>query len=254
MKKILVIARNTFRETIRDRILLLIIVFAVIVLAATLLAASVSLGQELRVIESFGLTALLLFLVIITIFLGTQLVFREIERKTIYLSLTKPISREEFYLGKFFGLAATVAVAGVIIGAALIGLLLAKHQAVALPALALTVLFCILECWLLISVSLLFSAFTSPLASAVYTFALFLIGHSSTTIWLLSQKSAPTLRYLLEGLYYLFPNLEKFNLRNEVIYALVPQGAQIWAVALYFVGYTTALILLGMAAFRRNEF
>jgi len=254
MRKIIVIARNTFRETVRDRILLLIIVFAVIVLVASLLAASVSLNQELRVIESFGLTSLLLFLVIITIFLGTQLMFREVERKTIYFTLTKPISREEFYLGKFLGLAATVAVAGVLIGIALVGLLLVKKQPLALPALSLTILFCILESWLLISVSLLFSAFTSPLASAVYTFALFLIGHSSTTIWLLSQKSAPALRYALEGAYYLLPNLEKFNLRNEVIYALVPQGVQIGAVVLYFIGYTSALILLGIAAFRHNEF
>lgn len=111
MKQILIIAQNTLRETIRDRILYSILGFSIMVIAASLLAGSVSLDQDIRVIQNFSLMSVLIFMLVITVFLGSQMMFREIERKTIYITLSKPVSREQFYLGKFFGLTATVSLA-----------------------------------------------------------------------------------------------------------------------------------------------
>jgi len=247
------IAINTFRETVRDKLLYSLVAFAVLAIGGSWLAGSVSLGQDVRVIQDFSLTAMLVFLLIITIFIGTQLVYREVERKTIYLTLTKPISRDLFYLGKFVGLAITIAVSALVMAVIFLGLLWFKTKAVPVSAM-MAVLFIILEAWLLTAVGLLFSAFTSPIASAVYTFCLFLIGHSSATIWAIAAKAQPVVRELLQGVYYIFPNLEKFNLRNEVIFNFVPSATQIEAVLLYFAAYTGVLLLLGLLAFRRDEF
>lgn len=252
-RRLWLISFNTFRETIRDKLLYSLIAFAVVVIGASILAGSVSLGQDIRVIQDFGLTAMLVFLLIITLFIGTQLVYREVERKTVYLVLTKPISREEFYLGKFFGLALTILVAAAIMAVMLLGLLAWKTKTFE-AASVLAIVFIILEAWLLTALSLLFSSFTSPIASAIYTFCLVLIGHSSATIWTIAQKSGGFIKGLLEFVYYAFPNLEKFNLRNEVVFHLRPDFAQIWTSGLYFAGFTVALLLLGLGIIRRHEF
>lgn len=247
------IALNTFKETIRDRILYLIVVFSITVIAATLLAASVSLGQDARVIKGLGLTAMLMLLLIITVFSGTQLIWREIERQTIYFILTKPVSREAFLLGKYLGLVLTVTLVGSIMGGELLALLKLKGILELAPTLA-TIGFIWLESYLVIAISLFFASFAAPLSSAVYTFLIVMVGHSSTTIWLISQKASPSLKYLLETVYYLFPNLEKFNLRNELIYGLTVEPSQVLTVIGYFVGYTLVMLLLALAAARHQEY
>lgn len=253
MKSIWIIAKNTYIETVREKVLYAIVGFSVLVIAASLLAGSISLGQDIRVIQSFGLTSMLIFLLIITIFIGTQMLYRETERKTIYLTLTKPISREVFYLGKFVGLCLVLATSAVLMGIVYITLLWAKSGFVA-HANYWAIGFIILETWLITALGMLFGSFASPISSALYSFGLILIGHSAGTIYLISQKSEPILKYVLQGVYYLFPNLEKFNLRNEVVYSLSPDFLQVISTLGYFLGFTALLIVLGMAVFRRNEF
>jgi len=254
MKQVIsAIALNTFRETMRDRLLYSLVAFAVLVIATTLLAGSVSLGQDLRVVQNFGLTAILVFQVVITLLAGTQLVWREVERKTVYTVLSKPITREQFYIGKFIGLCQTLLVTGLIMGAILAALVMFKGGAITL-ALVLAVLFIILESWLLSALGMLFAGFTGSIASSVYTFALALIGHASTTIWLMTQKAQGLVKIALQLVYYVFPNLEKFNLRNDVVFNLQPDAIQIGSALLYFAAYTVALLLAGLAVFKRHEF
>lgn len=253
MKKVWTIALNTFQESVRDRLLYLLLGFALLTIAVSLLAGSVSLGQDVRVIEDFGLTALLVFLLIITLFIGTQSLQREIERKTIYLTVTKPVSRDQFYLGKFIGLCLTSFVGAAIMGAVFLLLLYIKTKVFSVPALF-AIGGIVLEVWLLSAVSLLFSAFASPISGLIYTFCLVLIGHASSTVLTLAQKAPAFLKTILEFVYYVFPNLEKFNLRNGVVYNIHPTDTQLVLIGLYFVGYAGALLLLGLAAFRRHEF
>ncbi len=254
LKQIWAIAKNTYRETIRDRVLYSLIGFSVLVIAASLLAASVSLGQESRVIQDFGLTAMLVFLLIITVFIGTQLVYREEERKTIYLVLSKPISRDTFYLGKYIGLCLTLATATAIMGIVFISLVAFKtHTVTAIEIEAIIGL--MVESWLLTAVGMLFASFTSPLSSAIYTFALALVGHSSFTIWTLAQKSKSVfLKYVLETVYYVFPNLEKFNFRNDVVFHVPVNFSLAGMALLYFVGYAVVMLALGITVFRKNEY
>lgn len=248
-----VIAVNTYKETVRDRILYSLIGFAALVIAASLLAGSVSLGQDVRVIESFSLTAMLVFLLIITLFVGTQSVFREVERKTAYLTLTKPVSRDQFYLGKYLGICLTIAVCAAIMGAIFLFVLYEKSHVFSTAGLW-AIIFLLFEAWLLTAVGLLFSAFSSPIASAIYTLCLALIGHSSTTIWAIANKNTGFVKGMLEFVYYVFPNLEKFNLRNEVMYAVHPTVTQFSTTLLYFLTYTLLALILGILAFRHDEF
>ncbi|MEX1051875.1 MAG: ABC transporter permease subunit [Patescibacteria group bacterium] len=252
LQKAAVIAKNTFTETIRERILYVTLAFAAVTIIATLLAGSISLGQDLRVIQSFGLTAMLVFLLVIAVFVGAQMLQRETDRKTIYLTLSKPVSRETFYLGKFAGFCSVLAVCGGIMAAVLIGLLWIKSGSFPTAAVWATAAI-ILEAWLITALGMLFGSFATSLMSVIYTFGLIIIGHSATTLYIISQKSAPAVGYLLQTVYYLFPNLEKFNLRNDVVYALTPDFSQALGIVGYFVGYTALLLVLGVLVFRRHE-
>jgi ABC-type transport system involved in multi-copper enzyme maturation permease subunit len=181
------------------------------------------------------------------------MLYKETERKTIYLTLTKPVSRELFFLGKYLGLCLVVAATAALMGLVLVLLLWWKAGFVG-GGVYWAVGFVVLEAWLVVALGMLFGSFTSPIASALYSFGLILIGHSATTILIISQKSASAVRYLLQAVYYLFPNLEKFNLRNEVVYGFSPDATQVLTVMAYFIGYTTLLLILGLAIFRKNEF
>lgn len=252
-KVVWAIARNTFRETIRDRILYSLVAFGILVIAASWLAGSVSLGEEIRVIQNFGMTAMLVFLLIITIFIGTQLVYREIERKTVYMLLTKPVSRDAFYLGKFAGLALTIAVVTAIMGIAFLVLVAMQTKSVA-PIQIVAILMMMIEAWLLTAVGMLFSAFTAPLSSAVYTLCLVLIGHSSTALLAVALKQGAVVKSILQFVYYVFPNLEKFNLRNEVVFAAPVDWTFVGYGLGYAIVYTVALLCLGIAIIRKHEF
>ncbi len=116
MSRIYAIALNTYREAVRDRVLLGVIVLAAAVLALTLALAELSLDQQMRVVTDLGLASISLFSVVVAIFLGSSLLYKEIERKTLYVILPKPIARYEFLLGKYFGIVATCAVFIAIMG------------------------------------------------------------------------------------------------------------------------------------------
>lgn len=251
-KKVLVIAKNTFTEIIRERVLYAVLGFAALLIAATLLAGSVSLGQDVRVIQTFGLTAILVFLLSIAIFLATQLLRREADQRIIHLTLSKPVSRETYFLGKFAGICSVLLVCAGIMAAILVILLWIKTGA--FPGVtAVAVVAIALEVWLVTALGMLFSSFARPLIAIVSTFGLVLVGHSVNTIWLIAEKSTPAVKYALQAAYYGFPNLEKFNLRNDAVYGLSPDLAQGIGIIGYFLGYTLLLLVLGLLAFRRHE-
>lgn len=253
MRKLWAVARNTIRETTRSRFWAVVVVFALLMIGASVLAGSISLGQDKRVIIDFSLTFILIFLLVMTVFVGTQTLNQEIEQRTIYLALTKPISRDQFYLGKFVGLCVTTALSAMMMGALFLAVLYLKTKTFELVTLwAIGGL--IVEVWLLTALGLLLASFTTPLASTIYTLTLTLIGHASLTIWTIAQKSPAVTRGLLTLVYYIFPNLEKFNFRNEVVYNLHPDGRQLAFIGLYFVAYTGVLLIAGLAVFRRHEF
>ncbi len=255
IQRILAIARNTFRETLRDRILWSALVVMLALITFSTFVGSVSLQQDTRMVVDFGLTAIYLLQVFVAVFIGSMLIFKEVERKTFFLIIPKPIRREEIIIGKCLGLTATtIAVTG-LSTLALCAILLVKGVHGFYVPILISVLLSLLESVILIMVSILFSGLTSPILSAVYTIAFFLIGHSSDILRVLIEKqNGIVAEYALKAAYYVLPNLEKFNIRNDVVYAALPDARGIVAAVLYALCYAIFLFFLARAMFAKKEF
>ncbi|HWP34926.1 MAG TPA: ABC transporter permease [Thermodesulfobacteriota bacterium] len=246
------IAGNTFREAIRDRILYGLLAFALFMIATSLALASLSVGQQERITKDLGLAAISLIGVLMAVFLGVSLVSREVERRTVYVVLSKPVGREQFVLGKYLGLAATVGVNVLVMGTGL-ALLTAVHgwwDAGVAAAVYLT----LLELLLLIGLATLFSTFTTPTLSAIFTLGLFVVGHLSGSLRAVTARaSSEAIRLLGEALYRLLPNLEAFNVRGRVAHGEAVGLAEIGAASAYGALYLVAVLALAVLVFRRRE-
>src|SRR5205814_4360651 len=170
-QRVAAIARNAFREAVRDRVLYNLVVFALLLIGGAIFLGELSAGQEAKIIVDLGLSAILLFGVFISIFIGVGLVYKEIERRTLYAILSKPISRAEFLLGKFLGLCLTLFVNVVVMSIGLsLALISVKRGWNPLVARIWPAIFLIyVELMILTGVAMLFSAFSSRALSALLT-------------------------------------------------------------------------------------
>lgn len=247
------IALNTFREAIRDRLLYVIVVFGLLLLGASVVLGTISLDQDVKIIKDLGLAGIFIFNFLVILSVGTNLVSKEVDKKSIYAVLTKPIGRGTFVVGKFLGLALTLLVTTAIMGAVFGGLLLLKGQVVNGLVIG-AIGFSYLELLFLVALALVFSTFAAPVSSAVYTLAFFLIGHSMTTLTRFADGQAVVTKWLVIVISYVLPNLEKFNLKNQVVYNVGLTGAQLGWTILYGVAYITALLILASSILKRKEF
>ena len=212
IKTIISIARNTFREAVRDRVLYNLVLFVLIVTASAIFLGDLTNGQEARTIVNLGLSAMLLFGAFISIFVGVSLVSKEIEKRTVYAIFAKPIGRGEFIVGKYLGLCLTILVNVLVMG---IGVSLALLY-VGGGNLALTIwgaIFLIfLELAILTAVAILFSSFSSPALSALLTFFVFIIGNFSSSLRDFAANLGSTAtKVIFEIIYYAFPNLSFYS-------------------------------------------
>ncbi len=253
MKAAIAIALNTFRESIRDRLLYAILFFGLLLMGATVLLGSISLDQDVKVIKDLGLAGIFIVNFLIILSVGTNLVSKEIDRKSIYAVLTKPIERSTFIIGKFIGLGATLFVTTVMMSAVFVAVLLAKNAGLP-PLIFVALAFTYLELLFLVAIALMFSTFTAPVASALYTLAFFLIGHSMTSLTRFGEQAGPFVKGLIAVVSHVLPNLEKFNIKNQVVYDVAVSGPQsIWTVV-YAGAYITVLIMIATNILRRQEF
>src|SRR3954471_4436440 len=209
-RRVVSVARNTFREAVRDRVLYNLVLFVLILTGAAVFLGELSAAQELKIIVDMGLSAALLFGVFIAIFVGVGLVYKEIERRTIYAIFSKPVGRGEFLVGKYLGLCLTLLVNVVVmgVGVSLALLYVSKGWDPLIVAIWPAVLMIYLELMLITAVALLFSSFSSPALSALLTFFVFIIGHFSGDLKQLSSSMRSSgARWLFGGVYYLLPNL-----------------------------------------------
>lgn len=255
MRNILAIAKNTFRETMRDRIVLAACVVVGLMILFSLFIASISIDQDIRMITDFSLTAIYILQIFVAIFIGSMLIYKEIERKTFFLIIPKPVSVDEIIIGKCLGLTATTAVVSLISTFCLFIILLFKGGNIFFLPILLSVLLSIIESSILILLSILFSGITSPILSAVYTTGFFLIGHSSEIIrTILTQTTSTVKIFFLTTAYYLLPNLEKFNTRNDVVYGNIPDLKALVISVAYAVGYASIIFLIARTNLRKKEF
>jgi len=255
-QRVAAIARNAFREAVRDRVLYNLVVFALLLITGAIFLGELSAGQEAKIIVDLGLSAILLFGVFIAIFVGVGLVYKEIERRTLYAILSKPIGRGEFLLGKYLGLCLTllvnVGIMGVGLSLALIYVKRGWNPLVARIWPAILLLY--VELIILTGVAMLFSSFSSPALSALLTFFVFVIGHFSADLKLLSQ-STPSMpaRWFFAGLYYLLPNLANYNAITAAAHGLSPEPSFLITTIVYGVIYVGVLLAGTTLVFRRRN-
>ncbi len=253
MKKIFVIAKNTFKETIRDRILYGIVIFSIIFLASTVVLGSLSLGEDITITRNFGLAGIYLFGLIITIFLGASLIYKEVEKKTIYFVLSKPVTGLDIILGKFFGLLASVTLTIFIMTIAYLGVVGLNGGGFDYLAIV-AVIMQVFEMALLIAILILLSIFSAPLSATIYTILLVYIGHSLSLILVYAQKNTGMVSgAILKAAYYVLPNLEKFNIRNLVIHNKGVSFSEVLFSACYTIFYSIFALYMAQALFKRKD-
>jgi ABC-type transport system involved in multi-copper enzyme maturation permease subunit len=251
--RILAVAHNTFREAIRDKVLYVLLFFAAAAILGSKAIGWVSIGQDIKIMKDISLASVLIFGVLIAIFVGTNLVYKEIDKRTLYTIISRPMRRYEFILGKYLGLAFVLAVVTFIMTAAGALYVAALGGAVSLIYfLSALLIYC--ELLLITAFAVLLSTLTSPILGALIVFSVFLFGHATSILVDLPQQLEGTAaKYLLRAVYYVVPNLSNFNIRAEAANGMdISLSYVAWAIA-YGTIYTAMLLILASLAFERKD-
>ncbi|MBE7385327.1 MAG: ABC transporter permease subunit [Leptolyngbya sp. SIO1E4] len=252
-----VIASNVFREVIRDRVLYLVAVYAVFLVAAAALLPEVAAGAQGKITLDLGLAGIHLLGLVVTVFVGTSLINKEIDKRTVLVLIAKPVSRLEFVLGKHLGLSAVLVVLMALLTAIYLVVLAVNQVPFSWASMLLAVFFTFIEMALLTAVAMLFGVFTSSLLATLLTIAVYLMGHLSRDIVALGQLSEnASLQRVANGMYLVLPDLERLNLRNEAIYGmtLLPSALELTSHLLYGLFYIALLLTVAILIFARRQF
>lgn len=288
MDKVYQIAKNTFRESIRDKILYVIAFFAAVMMFSSLALGWISVGDQLQVVQDFSLAILSFFGALMAVFVGTGLIYKEIDKRTIYTILSKPVRRWQFLAGKYLGLLSVLGLA--MIGMLIAALLFVMYAAYTAPystipdwtqrvnwgwySLAVVLLF--FELMVIVSLAMFFSSIASPILSAIFTFSAYLVGQVSSTINYMFTQFQPVdhsvavatgesltdfasktyfiLKPFSQFIYYVLPDLLNFQLRNQVVLGPAPTAKQVLTAMAYGVGYSLAVMFLTVLIFDRKRF
>jgi ABC-type transport system involved in multi-copper enzyme maturation permease subunit len=256
MRRVGVVALNTFREAVRDRVLYNLVFFALLMMAAAIAVGQISIGIEQTVIVSLGLSAISVIGLLISVFIGVALVSKEMDKRTLYALLAKPVRRWEFLLGKFAGLVLTLAVntAAMALGLLLV-MICMKHSLERSDAVVLVaVYFILLKLALIVALALLFSCFTTPLLAILFTVGLYIVGlYVQELRDLPVEVMSPAMAAFTKWLSYLLPNFENFNVMAMAAHGRAVPGALILQNTLYTVVYCTIVLTAAAAVFSRRN-
>lgn len=253
MSHIFAIARNTLKTEVRDRILYGILIFGILYILLTLFMADLVL-HELPMVKSFGLAGIYFFNAIIALFLGTTSFFKDVERKTVYFILAKPVSRRQFVIGKFLGLCLVVLITSAIMAVGYIGVV--AHEGGGFDYMGLAAIgMQFLEMALFLAFAIFVSTFSSSLLSIVYTSAVFFAGHIVSQILIDAQAIgiAGWKFQLVRVIYYIFPNLEKFDIRNFAVHQVAMPFTSFALAFCYALVYVALLLSAAVWVFEKKE-
>ncbi|MBN1273104.1 MAG: ABC transporter permease [Candidatus Aminicenantes bacterium] len=252
--KIKAIALNTFKEAIRDRVLYLLLFFAAVCIIFSRLLALLTVGDRVKIIKDVGLSSLSFFGALMAIIIGTQLVYKEIDKKTVFSLLSKPIHRFQFLLGKFLGLVLTLFIMMVLMSVIFLVLVFFHTFTLEWNLLA-AIYFIFIEYLLVTAVAVLFSCFSTPILSSIFSLSFYLIGHLSWGLETLINKMSPGLgKTLFRILYHFLPDLQNFNFKTEIVHHIpVPAKLYIFS-TVYGLFYTFFILTLAVWIFRRRDF
>ncbi len=257
IRRVATISLHTFKESVRERVLYNLIVFALLLIGAAILFGSISVGIEQIILFNLSLSSISVFGLLMAIFIGIGLVSKEIERRTIYNILSKPVRRAEFIIGKYFGLLLTLAINTAIMTAGFyLALLYQKRRLEWRDLVALEAVYMIvLQLALVVGLALLFSCISTPILSAVFTFCLYVIGNFLSDIrWFGQETENPLVEKLTGVIYYLLPNFSDFNVILPVAHGQRVPGYLMVSNSLYALLYGTILLSAAILIFEEREF
>jgi ABC-type transport system involved in multi-copper enzyme maturation permease subunit len=249
------IANNGFQEVIRDRILYFIGLFALMQIIALRLLPEIAAGIHEKILLDFGIGALSLLNVVVAIFVGTGLINKEIEKRTLLMLIPKPISRAELVVGKHLGLWAVLAITVGIGMVVYLGMLSFSGITYPFGALAIAAIYLLIELALLIAVAILFGVFTSSILATLLSFGVYLMGHFSQDLVELGKLSKnESIEAFTTSLYLILPDLSRLDLKNEAVYGLLPNTSDLIGHGLYGLLYTILLLVIAITIFAQKEF
>ena len=253
MRAVRAIAINTFREAIRDRILYLFVGFAVVLILSTKLFGLLTVGDETKIVKDIGLASMQFFSMLIAVMMSMLLVSREVDSRTVFNVLAKPVRRWQFLLGKYLGLVAIVA-ANLVFITGVLSVMVVIYERQFDPMLFFASFMTLLEMLVLAAFAILFAVLTKPILGSLMTLGVFVVGHMSADLWLLTKQLPGTLaRNVIAVVYYIVPNLERFNFRAEVVHDLpIPMAAVSWAVV-YALAFAGVVLFLANLRFRTKD-
>jgi ABC-type transport system involved in multi-copper enzyme maturation permease subunit len=249
------VALNTFREAVRDRVLYNLIVFALLMIGASLLLGQITIGVQRQLLINLGLTAISVFGILIAIFIGIGLVSKEIDKRTLYTVLTRPVQRWEFILGKFLGLVGTLAVNTAFMTAGFFAALLYLARGLQRSDVYIltAIYFILLSLMIVTAIALLFSSFSTPIEAAVMTFGLVVVGSFSNDIRTFASMATGPMHYLAMAASYVVPNLSALNVIAAVAHGEAVPGGIIVMNTLYAVLYTMAAVFGASLIFQHRN-
>jgi ABC-type transport system involved in multi-copper enzyme maturation permease subunit len=267
MRPVALMAVNVFRESVRDKVLYNLVFFAVLLIGATYAIGQLTAGQDIKIIKDFGLAATSAFGLFIAVFIGIGLVSKEVERRSIYALMAKPVERYQIVLAKYLGLVGTLAVNLSIMAAALY-LVLAYMRSVANdgtlraleagaldPAMLKAITLIFFELSLITAIAVFFSTFSTPILSATFTFGFFVAGHFSADLRNFDQiVDSRTAVYLARAMYWVLPNLAPFDVKAQVVHGQHVSAGYMALTIAYGLAYTGALLVAAMVIFSRRDF
>jgi ABC-type transport system involved in multi-copper enzyme maturation permease subunit len=261
------IALSVFRESIRDRVPYNLVLFAVLLIGASFFLGQLTAGQDVKIIKDLGLAATAVFGLFIAIFIGIGLVSKEVERRSIYALLSKPISRPQLVLGKYAGLVVTLAANVAVMTLALYAVLAymtwttppniqTAWDAPGIdPALLKAFFLIFVELMLVTALALFFSTFSTPLLSAALTFGFYIVGHFNADLRNFEQVvESRTAAWLARGLYHLLPDLSAFDVKTQVVHGLAVPPGYLALTAGYGLIYIALLLIAATLIFSGRDF
>ena len=267
MRTVWLIAGAVFKESVRDRVPYAMVVFAVLLIAASYLIGQLTAGEDMKTIKDLGLAALSIFGLFIAVFIGIGLVSKEVEKKSVFGLLSKPLSRTQFIVGKYAGLITTLAVNLGVMTIAYYAMLYYMHATTPAaaraawpspatdPRLLIAIGLIFAELMLVTALALFFSTFSSPLLATLLTIGLWVAGHFNADLRNFEKVvDNPVVIAMARGAYYVLPNLAPFDVKAEVVYGMPVAARAVGFTLLYALVYITLLLTAAVTIFRRRDF
>ncbi|WP_069790492.1 ABC transporter permease [Cyanobacterium sp. IPPAS B-1200] len=253
--RIIAIAHNGFREVIRDRILYVIGFFALLLLLASRILPSIAVSADKKILLDLGIGAINLLGVIVAIFVGTGLINKEIEKKTVLILVPKPINTAEFIIGKHIGLVAVLTILVAIMTILYLGIMTISGVEYPLGSLLIALVYIVLELSLLTAVAITFGVFTSSILATLLSFGVYIMGHLSRDLLELGKITEnESIENLTRTLFLILPDLERLNLKNEAVYNILPPTGELINSLIYALLYIVLLLTISITIFSRRQF